>query len=119
MTNDANSGGDGLFHQILARLDRQEMLLERLAAGLPDLLTPALRRATGGEAFLAGEVFRLARTQDEAAAATGMPRPELPEALELSGIWSAHGLSRWLAAREGSGVERVGVEHGTALWCVR
>lgn len=105
-----------LLHQIAARLDRHEALLERLAAGLPDLLTPALRRATRGAPFLAGELFRLARAEDEAAFATGLPRPELAEALEMSAVWSAHGLARWIAAREGQGFERVGTEGGSVLW---
>lgn len=101
---------------LLARLDRMERLLERLAADQPDLLTPAIRRATRGEVFTAGELFRLAEAQGGAAAASGEPRPELPEALELSGIVSAHGLGRWLAAREGRGVERVATERAGTLW---
>lgn len=103
---------------IVARLDRLEAIVSRLAIGAPDLLSPALRRATGGEWVTSGEVWRLAHAQDVAALTVGCPRPELMEALEAEGVRSSHGLGRWLASHEGQGIERGGTERGGVLWRV-
>ena len=103
---------------LLARLERLEALVARLAAGSPDMLTPALRRATAGLWATAGEMWRLAQAEATAAAAEGRPEPELAEALRLEGVRSSHGLGRWLAAREGQGAERGGTERGGVLWRV-
>ncbi|WP_353350457.1 hypothetical protein [Aquicoccus sp. SU-CL01552] len=91
---------------LIARIERLEAQVARLTEGQADFLTPALRRATGGEWKTAGELWRLAQAEAHAAAATGDPEPELAEALRLEGIQSAHGLGRWLAGREDEGVER-------------
>lgn len=103
---------------ILARLERLEALVGRLASGTADMLTPALRRAAGGQWFTAGEAWRLAQSQAEAARATGEPHPELAEALDAEGIRSSHGLGRWLASKDGAGLERGGVDRGGTLWRV-
>jgi hypothetical protein len=103
----------------MARLDRLEALVARLCDGRADMLSPALRRAAGFSWVTAGEVWRLATAQAEAAQAMGEPKPELAEALEVEGIRSAHGLGRWLASREGDGFERGGVCRGGVLWLVQ
>lgn len=100
---------------VLARLERLEALVARLSDGQADTLSPALRRAIGCTWFTAGEAWRLAVAQDQAAQAIGDPRPELIEALEAEGIRSSHGLGRWLAARDGD-FERGGSDRGGTLW---
>ena len=116
MAEEALAGGAD--PDVAARLDRIEALLARLTAGLPDILTPAIRRAACDDWFTAGELWRVAVAQAMASATTGDPRPELIEALESEGIRSAHGLGRWISSREGRGFERGGIERGGVLWRV-
>ncbi|MDO6584813.1 hypothetical protein Q4543_04710 [Salipiger sp. 1_MG-2023] len=103
---------------VAARFDRIEAMLERMTEGHPDFLTPALRRAMRTEWVTAGELWALAQALDMAAEAEGNPRPELPEALQLAGLLSSHGLGRWLAKREGQGFIRGAATNGGTLWHV-
>lgn len=99
-----------------ARVARLERSFERLHEARSDALVPVLRREMGDEWVTAGELWRLAEAQEDQAAATGEPPPELVEALEDTGIHSAHGLGRWLAAREGQGFIRGEIVKGGVLW---
>lgn len=108
----------GQLADLLARVDRLGRLVARLMAEQPDALSPAIRSATNGDWFIAGEVWRLAQAGAFAADATGAPRPELADALERAGVRSAHALGRWLAAREGVAFERGKIERGGVQWRV-
>lgn len=105
--------------EIKARLARIERLLILTLGGeaiQPDeRLALALAEAAPGW-FTAGEAWRLAQAIGAAAAATGDPEPPLSAALRAAGITSPHGLGRWLAAHEGQGFERGGVERGGVQW---
>ncbi|OSP53821.1 hypothetical protein [Pseudoruegeria sp. SK021] len=102
-----------------ARLDRIEALILHLigaAQPSPRHLVTAIADATDGQWFLAGEVWRMAKAEATAAAATGGTEPELAAALRAEGVTSAHGLGRFLAAREGETFQRGGTERGGTRW---
>lgn len=104
----------------LAEASAMLAAIDHGAADLPaaDRLRIALGDETEGDWFTTGQLWRLAQSQAAAAAVTGADETELSAALRAAGINNPHALGRWLASREGDGIERAGRERDGTLWRV-
>lgn len=100
--------------EVLARLERIERLLSPTET--PDPLIAALAATYGNKNFTSGEAMCAAARQADDAAAQGLRLPDLPHALQVAGIETAHALGRWLAGRAGRGVDRIGEDRTGVLW---
>ena len=107
------------FSQANAQLDRIEAKLDQLLGQSRNCdLVSALAEVTGSSWFTSGQVWRMAEAEASAAAATGLPVPELSVAFAVSGIETAHALGRWIADRDGISFERGAVERSGVQWRV-
>ncbi len=114
--------------RLVSALEAQTAALERIADAMetatgqpdtpPDPLLIALAATFAGRSFTSAEAMAAAVHQAEAAETSGQRLPALPAALGQANITNAHALGRWLAARDGDGVSRLGVERGGAFWAI-
>jgi hypothetical protein len=104
---------------LLAELRRIADALEALApAEAADPVLAAIAERFGSSPFTSAEAAASAASEADWASAAGLRLPPLPAALAAAGVSGAHGLGRFLAAREGRGVIRVGQERTGTLWAV-
>lgn len=94
------------------------LLAAQQASPAPCPLLAALRTEYATAVFSAREGMERAKSLQDAADLCGQRLPDLPHELARAKISTVRGFARWLADRQGRGIEKAGTENGAAIWAV-